>query len=91
MRDAASLYRKRPVEIEAHQWEPDDLTASGRVVGWLMAHNADFEIVENRNLSIITLEGAMLAKRGDWIVRGVRGEFYPVKPWIFEETYEPVI
>ena len=39
---------------------------------------------------INTLEGTMYAKVGDWIIRGVKGEFYPCKPDIFEATYEPV-
>lgn len=39
-------------------------------------------------LTIPTLEGNHLARHGDWIIKGVRGEFYPCKPDIFEETYE---
>lgn len=41
-------------------------------------------------LIIMTLEGDMLASPGDWIIKGVQGEFYPCKPDIFEATYEPV-
>jgi hypothetical protein len=41
-------------------------------------------------LLIPTLEGVMLAVEGDWIIRGIKGEFYPCKPDIFEATYEPV-
>jgi hypothetical protein len=41
-------------------------------------------------LLIATLEGIMKAKPGDWIIQGVQGEFYPCKPDIFEQTYEPV-
>lgn len=41
-------------------------------------------------LDIVTLEGEMQASPGDWIIRGVQGEFYPCKPDIFEQTYEPV-
>lgn len=44
----------------------------------------------NGNLMIRTLEGDMRAEYGDWIIRGVQGEFYPCKPDIFERTYEPV-
>lgn len=40
-------------------------------------------------LEILTLEGKMTADVGDWIIRGVKGEFYPCKPDIFEATYEP--
>lgn len=41
-------------------------------------------------LTIPTLEGDHIAKHGDWIIKGVKGEFYPCKPDIFEATYEPV-
>ena len=43
----------------------------------------------NGDLLIATLEGIMRAKPGDWIIRGITGEFYPCKPDIFEQTYEP--
>jgi hypothetical protein len=45
---------------------------------------------KERCLIIATLEGEMVARRGDWIIRGVQGEFYPCKPDIFEATYELV-
>ncbi|MEE7714225.1 hypothetical protein V3J85_23230 [Bacillus sp. 5001] len=41
------------------------------------------------SISIPTLEGVMTADEGDWIIRGVQGEFYPCKPDIFAATYEP--
>ena len=44
----------------------------------------------SKELIIKTLEGDMLASKGDWIVTGVDGEQYPVKPGIFKKTYEPV-
>lgn len=43
-----------------------------------------------RGVHIKTLEGVMVAREGDWIIRGVQGEFYPCKPDIFEATYEEV-
>lgn len=43
-----------------------------------------------KEVIIKTLEGDMLASKGDWIVTGVNGEQYPVKPDIFKKTYEPV-
>ena len=55
---------------------------------------ADFEEVgENMGMPILvieTLEGDMTARIGDWIIKGVKGEFYPCKPDIFETTYELV-
>jgi hypothetical protein len=41
-------------------------------------------------MNIHTLEGNMIASVGDWIIKGVKGEFYPCKPDIFESTYEEV-
>lgn len=46
-------------------------------------HEADYILIR-------TLEGTMTANPGDWIIKGVNGEFYPCKPDIFEKTYEPV-
>ena len=77
-------YRKKPVIIEAVKWtgEKDDLPK----IKDFMTH---FEYAKG-NLIIHTLEGRMYASPGDYIIRGVHGEFYPCKPDIFEETYEPV-
>jgi hypothetical protein len=87
-------FRKKPVEIEARQWVPGDMAKAGDVVGWLMAAGADHEILSGLGakcaLGLRTLEGVMEASPGDWIIRGVQGEFYPCKPDIFAATYEPV-
>lgn len=87
-------YRKKPVEIEAVQLTPE----SGiEVVSWLADHGADFVALAQapdeevlHAIEIRTLEGDMRADVGDWIIRGVKGEFYPCKPDIFDATYEPV-
>jgi hypothetical protein len=80
-------YRKRPVVIEALQWWPDDPQAAGEMIGWT---NFQFSIGDRLELLIETLEGVMAASPGDFVVKDVQGEFYPVKPDIFEATYEPV-
>jgi hypothetical protein len=95
-------YRKRPVEIEAVQW---DGTASGAtpIIEWVARQGGTVTYVcsgrdrcaENEGdaphwLEIRTLEGVMAASLDDWIIRGVEGEFYPCKPRIFEATYEAV-
>ncbi|WP_414079495.1 hypothetical protein [Streptococcus suis] len=46
--------------------------------------------IPSGKLSVVTLEGVMTAKKGDYIIKGVRGELYPCKPDIFAETYERV-
>lgn len=80
-------YRKLPVEIEA--WQLNELNWK-TIIEWLREYKVDFEYQPDFKISIITLEGAMLAEDGDWIIKGVKGEFYPCKPDIFEATYEEV-
>ncbi|GAA1888298.1 hypothetical protein GCM10009837_07680 [Streptomyces durmitorensis] len=95
-------YRKKPVEIDAAQW---DGTAEGAtpIIDWILnggstanyicsnpdrcaEHNGDIP----HSISIRTLEGDMTASLGDWIIRGVKGEFYPCRDDIFRATYEAV-
>lgn len=78
-------FRKKPVVIEASVWLGDNLEGIVQFVG-----DDAYWDVDEQVLKIATLEGHMVAKPGDWIVRGVQGEFYPCKPDIFVETYEPV-
>lgn len=83
-------YRKKPVVIEAIKW---DGTNSDEIMKFSNAtkteDNRTFS-TDDRVLVIRTLEGNMYANIGDWIIKGVHGEFYPCKPDIFEKTYEPV-
>ncbi len=77
-------YRKKPVTIEAIQWtglNPNE------IYGFM---NEYPKIVENRRIRIRTLEGAIYAEPLDWIIKGVKGEFYPCKPDIFDLSYEAV-
>lgn len=82
-----SLYRKLPVVIEAVQIRDDN---DQEVLHFLSEHVVPFEIVGDHCLSLPTLEGIMIAEKGDYIIKGVQGEFYPCKPDIFEQTYEAV-
>ena len=74
-------YRKKPVVIEAVQWDGNLETLS-------IFPKEDIENVKLRDgdLYIQTLEGEMKANVGDYIIRGVKGEYYPCKPDIFEAT-----
>jgi len=92
-------FRKRPVEIEAVQLTRDSLAEivklfeSSPTSRWIRETQVDPETEEplvGKGLIIHTLEGDMLARQGDWIIRGVNGELYPCKPDIFEKTYDPV-
>lgn len=81
------FYRKKPVVIQAVQWTGENnieilnfcsrcyITSSGKT----------------KDLVISTLEGDMSALVGDYIIRGVKGEFYPCKEEIFDMTYEDVV
>jgi len=78
-------YRKKPVVIEAVKWNGNnfrneilDFIPSARL------NNAQQAVY------IDTLEGTMRADKDDWIIKGIKGEFYPCKPDIFEATYELV-
>lgn len=85
-------FRKKPVVIEAVQFggSSEDVVD---IKNWMTSGVYDKCLVPTQDLttlSIHTLEGTMRAEKGDWIIRGVKGEFYPCKPDIFEATYEPV-
>lgn len=85
-------YRKNPVEVEAVQFTGGPDTAAP-IIKWILngGGRASYETVDmdtiHGMIGIQTLEGRMHATPGDYIIRGVRGEFYPCKPDIFEETY----
>lgn len=79
-------FRKKLV-IEARQYTGLNGT---ELLGWIGGTELEEEFLGD-HIEIKTLEGTMRADKGDWIIRGVAGEFYPCKPGIFDETYEKVI
>lgn len=95
-------FRKKPVVIEAKQ-ATDTPENNREIIDWTRGSATPaFMDTEVRNcsvehpygfdypvLKINTLEGGMKVTPGDWIIKGVNGEFYPCKPDIFEKTYEP--
>lgn len=86
-------FRKKPVVIEAHRigddgW-PDSIWEGvnrNEIILYLDAGPQPNDV--RGHVLIKTLEGDMRGEVGDWIIRGVKGEFYPCKPDIFEATYE---
>jgi len=72
------FYRKKPITITAEQWFPGKKIKG--VTQTTTGHAA----------FIVTLEGTMQVNPGDWIITGVKGEIYPCKQDIFEQTYERV-
>lgn len=90
-------YRKKPVEIEAIQWnganESEIEAFVGDVAKFTVTSDAAWKVNMAKpitKLEIETLEGIMTAQIGDFIIRGVEGEFYPCKPDIFERTYDKI-
>ena len=78
-------YRKKPVVIDAFHYRGEhDRNLLRLFVGpYLPLH-----MIGDQKVGIDTLEGVMTASPGDWIIKGVKGEFYPCKPDIFTATYE---
>jgi hypothetical protein len=79
-------FRKKPVVIDAVRYTGNNMMDVLKFTG-------SEEISEDFTgtaIEIKTLEGVMTAQKGDWIIKGVKGEFYPCKPDIFEATYEKV-
>lgn len=89
-----SLFKNKPVVVEAFKWtgdmfqneDPEWITEAIKE-GTVYFSNIASEDV---TMQIETLEGTHTAQRGDYIIKGIKGELYPCKPDIFELTYEPV-
>lgn len=85
-----SSYRKRPIAVDARQFTTATMYD---VVAWIRDQGGkalEASAADGPALVIQTLEGNMTARLDDWIVRGIKGEFHPVRADIFAETYEPV-
>lgn len=90
-------YRKKPVEIEAMRLDGSERSAAA-VAAWAAPATPGIAawvapgqpMPDDWGVHIETLEGTMHASPGDYVIRGVQGEFYPCKPDIFEATYDPV-
>ncbi len=81
-------FKKKPVEVDVIRWDgtedgPEGVHAIEKAFGCKVNTWHDYMYVQ-------TLEGHIRATAGDYIIRGVRGEVYPCKPQIFEETHEAV-
>lgn len=83
-------YRKLPVEIEAIQHTGDNFQELQDWTGQLLPIPKPASEYLAGTFVVETLEGKTIASLGDYIIKGVNGEFYPCKPDIFEKTYELV-
>lgn len=80
------FYRKKPIEVEAVQWNPAIEQYIDTILNWIGSDN--YFIADTGQLSVLTLEGPLTVSDDDWIIKGIKGEFYPCKPDIFTATYE---
>lgn len=91
-------YRKKPLEIEAIQWtgfndQEIENFIGENLIGYgdnLVAYYPKSNQYRSKLMYIQTLEGMMTASVDDYIIKGIKEEFYPCKPKIFEETYDLV-
>ena len=81
-------YRKKPVVVDAMQLPPINEDASQELVDFLHTMDESWTSEDNGHIMIETLEGVMVGSPGDWIIKGVRGEFYPCKPDVFQASYD---
>ena len=79
-------YRKKPVVIEAVEWTGEYTPEIHKFLGDIAMRVIINK--EKKQMLIPTLEGQMLASEGDFVIRGIKGEYYPCKPDIFTATYE---
>lgn len=84
---APRTYRKRPVQVDAMRLMQDNAQI---VLDWIERTGGQCAYSGPIGLDIFTPEGTMLARWGDYVIRGVRGEHYPCAPDVFAETYEAV-
>lgn len=91
--------RKKPIEVDAVQWtgqnwrEMFEFLMGGGSNDYMTNFGKNFEIDHRKvvgGLIIKTPEGDMIAEVNDWIIKGIKGEYYPIKPGIFDLTYDIV-
>ena len=89
-------YRKKPVEVDAIQWDGINLSEIKEFVGDRLAYDiidTAWQVGKGKPhvlMKIKTLEGDMEVSEKDFIIKGINGEYYPCKPDIFKKTYESV-
>ena len=91
---AIQKFRKKPIIVEGVQWTGDNLREIVDFIPSLQYHNSNWEwyekSVKENGLGIFIYEGFSIVEIGDWILRDINNEFYPIKPNILEATYELV-
>lgn len=82
-------YKTKPCEIEAIQFTKENWK---EIQNFTNGEAKNFFITQDKEAccEVVTLEGTMIATEGDYIIRGLRGEYYPCKPDVFEKKYEVI-
>ena len=83
-------FRKKPIVIDAIQFDGTKKSALGIALILSIPVGVSFYNGNMKEMQIRTMEGLHTASKGDWIIKGIKGEFYPCKPDIFAATYEVV-
>lgn len=81
------FFRKKPVEVEAMQFTGDNYE---EVISWADSDDVYRRTFESDRIEVVTHHGLAQAEKGDWVVKGVDGEFYPCRPDVFEKTYHRI-
>jgi len=79
--------RKKPIVVSFCSWEGDNIEEMATFTQDTLVTREQ----PSNDLLIPTLEGIMRAQMGDYIIKGISEEYYPIKPWIFKETYDIII
>lgn len=83
-----TLYRSKPVVKEAMCFD-GTMESALLIINWAAQYEEEIShTLDNNQLIIVTIDGTMTADEGDFIIKGVRNEFYPCKPDVFEKSYE---
>lgn len=85
-----AFYTKKPVTVQAEKLEYENAQTIAEWCGGVKVTEIGMDDERLVGINIPTLEGTMRASEGDYVIKGVKGEFYPCKPDIFEATYEQV-
>ena len=81
-------FRKRPIVVEAVQWNGRN---KSEISDFTKNKLEDYGGIKDGCFKVYTPEGLMIVRKGDWVVKGIKGEYYPVKSDIFDKTYVEVV
>ena len=84
-------YRRKPPEVEAMQWLPNNKKQKAKLCAWLTEHEVRFAVNMDSQIEAMMLDHAFLVDPEDWVVCGPHQEWFPVKPDVFTNLYEELL